>query len=351
MTSQTQHKTSSTCPFELKNASLQLDYLTEGAANIIYNVSVESPPTLAAHSGCCVMRLRKDLPFTKPCLQVMSDFENHIVPLFTHDRNLLLNHSLYKLTPEMVNSANEELRRMESVDLSALSADEVPHGKIRYHIRRHVYLPNYEQEQYGILMQNLQGSGIDWLVEFKPKWLLQSPSAPADAKNCRTCALNASRVKAGKAKGRGYSGFCPWDLLSKDEKTLRSALTSIWPVDEGIENFVAAFKDKVQPALRHLTTLQRRFGHVGVKDFLNPEEHDFEVAMALRDCSVFLALRRSLEPAANGQVEIIDVKFADLDLKSTEGGKLERWTEIEQGLLDGGWYYSAEDSDCALARD
>jgi len=303
------------------------------------------------------MRLRKDLSFTKPAVQVVTDFEKRIAPLFADHKGLLMEQALYKLTPEMVTSANEELKEMDAVDSSDLGADTVgaerrPKGKVRHHQRRNVYLPAYEQEQYGILMQNLQGPGIDWLVEFKPKWLVQSPSAPADARNCRTCALNAMRRKAGKHQGRGDSGFCPLDLLSKKQEAdmLERALANVWPVEGGIDEFVDVFREKVQPALRHLQTLQRRHGTVGLEDFRNPDENkDFGVGMALRDCSVFLALRKRTSPDQGG-IDVIDVKFADLDLKATEGGKLQRWAAMEQELLDGGWYYSHEGTNCALSR-
>ncbi|KAJ9614450.1 Inositol-pentakisphosphate 2-kinase [Cladophialophora chaetospira] len=334
------HRSSASCPNAIKDATLQLLYLAEGAANIIYSVSVISPKSLQDHSHCCIMRLRKDLAFTKPARQVMTDFEEKIIPLFGDEyRALLMEQVLYKLKSEIVQDSNKELRGMDEVDLSSLSAEDViALGKrVRHQQRRHVYLPSYETEQYGILMQNLQGPGIDWLFEFKPKWLVQSPSAPKDARNCRTCALNASRRKDGKHKGRGDSGFCPFDLLVRDgeNNVLRRALENIWPLENGIEEFVRAFRDKVQPALRHLQQLEKEHGAVGLDDFRSPDGKDFGVAMALRDCSVFLALKR--RESDKGVVDVVDVKFADLDLKTTEGGKVQKWAAMEQELLDGGW--------------
>ncbi|EXJ54533.1 hypothetical protein A1O7_09873 [Cladophialophora yegresii CBS 114405] len=337
---------SPSCPSALKEATLQLYYLAEGAANIIYTVSVVSPESLKHHSRCCIMRLRKDLSFTKPAQEVMSDFKSAVLPLFGDEyRTLLMEQALYRLSEEMAQKANQELREMDQVDEAAVSAEG---KKVRHAHRRHIYLPSYQVEQYGILMQNLQGPGIDWLVEFKPKWLVQSPSAPSGARNCRTCALNALRRKDGKHKGRGDSGFCPFDLLVGPEQgdVLTRALKNIWPLHKGIDKFVAEFTTKVQPALRHLQKLEQEHGSVGLNDFLSPDGKDFGVAMALRDCSVFLALRRSITEG----VDVVDVKFADLDLKTTEGGKVQKWAAMEQELLDGGWYYNSEGLDCSLSR-
>ncbi|OAP54725.1 hypothetical protein AYL99_11173 [Fonsecaea erecta] len=351
MSASTTHQSSPSCPSSLVTATLQLHYLAEGAANIIYSVSVLSPPSLQHHSHCCVMRLRKDLPFTTPAGQVVSDFQSRIAPLFTKKhKSLLMEQALYKFTPEMVSEANAELRQMDTVDESAVSAQgDVNARKIRPRHRRHVYLPSYDNEQHGILMQNLQGPGIDWLVEFKPKWLVQSPSAPRDARNCRTCALNAKRRKAGAHQGRGDSGFCPLDLLADQDAVLERTLANIWPLEDGVDTFVAAFRAQVQPALRHLQSLQEEHGSVGLDDYLNPDGKDFGVAMALRDCSVFLALKRRTDPVA-GDVDIVDVKLADLDLKTTEGGKVQKWAATEQELLEGGWYQNLDGSNCRISR-
>jgi inositol-pentakisphosphate 2-kinase len=354
MSNSTLHRPTSECPSAISSAALQLHYLAEGAANIIYSVSVSSPASLEHHSHCCVMRLRKDLSFTKPAKEVMADFETSIAPLFGDEfRGLLMEQALFRLSEGMVHVANEQLREMDQVDLSELTTLTVEPSVIkiiRQQHRRHVYLPRFEEEQYGILMKNLQGPSVDYLVEFKPKWLVQSPSAPKDARNCRTCALNASRRKEGKHKGRGDSGFCPFDLLvgPEEDDVLRQALQHIWPVEDGIEEFVVAFRQEVQPALKHLQKLEEENGSVGLDDFQYPDGKDFGVAMALRDCSVFLALRRA--DREEGGLDIVDIKFADLDLKSIEGGKLQKWAAMEQALLDGGWYHAVEGMNCSLNR-
>ncbi|KAK5034750.1 Inositol-pentakisphosphate 2-kinase [Exophiala sideris] len=249
------------------------------------------------------MRLRKDLPSTKPAVQTISDFEQRIVPLFAGHETLLMEQALYKLSPEMIEGANRELVEMDGMDISAVSADGTnAQGKserrIRHHHRRHIYLPSYNEEQYGILMPNLEDPGLDWLIEFKPK-------------------------------------------------CLENALARIWPIEEGLQAFAATFQKGVQPALSHLRALQQTHGSVGLQDFENPADKDFGLAMALRDCSVFLAMRRQEEA---GGIDLVNVKLADLDLKTGEGGKFQKWAGTEQHLLDGGWYHRVEDSNCSLSR-
>ncbi|KIW41252.1 uncharacterized protein PV06_06825 [Exophiala oligosperma] len=373
------HTPSPECLGAIANAELDLHYLAEGAANVIYSVSVLPSPSsaLQEHSHCCVMRLRKDVPSTKPIVQVVSDFKNRTSPLFRHvdtdtdtddtenASSLLLTQKLYKLTPSMVESLNVELHEMEEDTLPGSSFPDTRTDRRlppRPHHRRNKYLPSYEQEQYGVLMQNLQGPGVDWLIEFKPKWLVQSPSAPGNAKTCRTCALNAMRRSSNEShQGRGDSGFCPLDLLEQGGDELDRALTKIWPSDldqDGLPGFVAQFKERVQPALYHLRRLQREHGAVGIDDFrkrsvAEAETENLGVAMALRDCSCFVALKkRRVGHDIGGDddgVDIIDVKFADLDLKTTKGGKLEKWAAMEQDLLDGGWY-TRSDLGCLLSR-
>lgn len=366
MTTLDNHQSTPACPSALAHAELQLEYLAEGAANIIYRVTgLGAPASQVQHTSCCVMRLRKDLPSTKPCRQVADEFETQIVPLFQHEPSLLLNHVLYKLSPELVATLNRGLRELdgdsrdnvEQSTTTKTTAHLPPQDGLRVPFRhphrRHVYLPSYQNEDHGILMQNLDGPGVR-LVEFKPKWLVQSPSAPSGARNCRTCALNAMRRHAGKFQGRGDSGFCPFDLLSSDDSVLHHALASIWPYgDEGLAGFLADFRQRVQPALRHLAILQKKFNAVGLDDFQNPKASDsqFGVAMALRDCSVFLSLGQRA-PATEGDepVDITDVKFADLDLKSVHGGKIDKWAAMEQQLIDEGWYNRLDDTNCAINR-
>jgi inositol-pentakisphosphate 2-kinase len=325
---------------EQDSSSLDFKYIAEGNANVIYAIATSGndATTLndAQHVGCAVLRLRKDLSFTLPSIEVLSAFKKKILPLFAQNTDdsdggdwsrFLLPQILCTMSPAMASSFSGMLTEMESSSVGNLAA--------RPMARRGAYHPSFEDEPHAILMPNLFASG-GRVVEFKPKWLVQSPSAPAKSERCRTCAVNMLRRLEGRHKGRGDSGFCPFALLHDEDEVLDSALDRMDPIKGKV--LKPEFVKKVRPALLHLQSLQRRYGSVGLQDFQNPdaedEEKDFSVAMALRDCSVFLVISNDT---------ILDVKFADLDLKTTEGGKIERWAEIEQSLISKGLYTDLED--------
>ena len=319
-----------TCHLELAATPIALSYLAEGNANVIYMVNTPSQPS-SEHNGCSVLRLRKDLPFTRPCIEVISAYRERVRPLFPPDFvDVLLPHNLFDLTPEIVEQANAVLLQKEREGARGVK-------------RAGSVLPKYEVEGYGVLMPNLQQKRRR-LVEFKAKWLLQSPSASKGAVRCRTCALNAVRRLKGEGGGRGDSGFCPLDLLSGDEGVLRNVLSYVDAELPSLGGVVADFEIKVQPALRHLRRLQEEYGQVGLEDFQSPTGKDFSLAMALRDCSCFLVI-----DSCNNSQPILDVKFADLDLKTSKGGKLKRWTQTEEQLLSSGAYTDPDlEQRCAL---
>lgn len=312
--------------------TLKLSYITEGAANVIWKVHFDDS-NLTPHDSLLVLRMRKNLPSTITMLELKSQFEDRIAPLFLFNPSLLLPVDLVLLTPQVAEELNAQLRSLEETDKRRVSS-------------RGVYHPSFEAEPYGMLMPNL-GHGQGKVIEFKPKWLVQSPSAPGNAQRCRTCALNGMRrIKGGS--GRGDSGFCPFDLLSSNQTILSGALSQIWTDDSTLADFVDVFRIKVQPTLRQLQQIQRQHGTVGLNDFENPDDKDFSIAMALRDCSLVLKVASSADGSG---LSIPTMKLLDLDLKDTGGGKLAKWARMESELIEEGWYtdQQAPDIQCAMA--
>ena len=221
---------------------------------------------------------------------------------------------LLPLDQAVLSGLNDMLHSMEKESNSD--------AKSRAIARRGAYHADFSEEPNALLMPNLHALG-GRVREFKPKWLVQSPSAPDNARRCRTCAVNLLRRVKGKHRGRGDAGFCPFALLSTSQSVLGNVLEIL--DGKGGKELTGEFVTKVLPALVYLRELQGKFMGVGLNEFRSPEGRNFGVAMALRDCSVFLVI---------GDGGILDVKFADLDLKTTEGGKVERWAEIEDELIE-----------------
>ncbi|KAK6374382.1 Inositol-pentakisphosphate 2-kinase [Lithohypha guttulata] len=295
--------------------SFSLSYLAEGAANVVWLIHFQNS-NLDQHDSSVVLRMRKDVPSTLPMVQFKRDFEARIAPLFSFDPSLLLPVELVQLCPQVIDRLNRQLRQLEGAE-----------G--RSALRTGTYHPDFADEQYAMVMPNL-GHGPGVIVEFKPKWLTQSPSAPRNAQRCRTCAMNSMRRSKG-GSGRGDSGFCPFDLLSRKDAILFGALRQIWRDEDTLSSFADTFRSRVQPALRQLQKLQLRHNEVGLEDFQQPQEKDFAVAMALRDCSMVLKVVQSGSGSAS---QIPTVKLLDLDLKDSGGGKLEKWARMESELIE-----------------
>ena len=347
------------CMQLLQSTPVILHYLAEGNANVIYSIEPTPGPNddqtshngteVAHHDHCCVLRMRKDLPTTRSCSENLNAISKRINPLFPAEyAHLLMPKELYPLNAQIMQQADSIL-----ADLASRSDSSSSHRSRSKDSPGH---PTLEEEPHAILMPNLRYGDVKdhddvFFREFKPKWLLQSPSAPSGARRCRTCAANAVKRAAKGKRGKGDSGFCPLDLLSDDREILRDILKKI--MGEGGEpntltGLVDDFVKQVQPVLRHMQKLQGEYSTEGMNDATNPEGRDYAVAMALRDCSVFLVLHR----AEDGGLSIADIKFADLDLKIMTQNNLDKWAKLEGVLIESGAYTmeSMAGSNCALER-
>lgn len=302
---------------------LYLEYLAEGAANVVYRIrGPVNTDNNTEESFNYVLRLRKDRPHLKSAEDSVAEFKAHIIPLFNH--SLLLIPELFTIHPNLMPKLNAELRAKED--------DSNPHPRPKN--RRGVYLPSTDVEKYGIILPSLAPLDKNRIfIEFKPKWLVQSPSAPEHARRCRNCALRDMRDSTGIIRGRGGRDFCPFDLLSDESRILKVALRQIFPREDHrkLDEFSVEFEEKVKPVLRQIQTLQLKYRSVGLADF-DADHAELPLAMALRDCSVFMQI------SVEDQICIQVVKLADLDLKLTDSFKLHKWATTEREMIDGGWY-------------
>ena len=296
--------------FVLEPSSTErLEYLAEGAANIVYrpfgppsSPSIEADlnsipdrctatPPLTDYQPLMVdprlegklIRLRKNLPTTVPVSTSWEHFHQTITPLFLESEVIV--QTLFKTTAQVVKSLNAELRQLES------------HGS-RASKRQGTYLA--EDETYGTLITDMSSDEVNMNLELKPKWLVQSPSAPPGSKRCRTCALRAMRRAKQDHHGTDDpSGFCPLKLASDDRAQVVEAvdqiLTSSRILELRREDLRVLVADWVLQSslIKRLKQLQIELDPVGVLE-ADLTSQSFLTAMTLRDCTLFI--KASLSP-------------------------------------------------------
>lgn len=291
-------------------SGIQLEYLAEGAANVVYKIippppspstgadaeledyeypsSEIAPPRMDPQLEGKLVRLRKAIPTAVTVHESYAHYERNVVPLFPREEDLI-EHILFKPTKALLEDLNDQLKAMEL------------HGT-RSKKRHATYLA--ADEEYGLLITDMSCSSPSnagyRCFEFKPKWLAQSPSAPADAIRCRTCALRHLRRYQGHKAGNTEvkSEFCPLGLVSKEKAVVTTTLERI----SGLDHNVRMLSEEDETVRRHLidyacdnsllgrlSEMQQDWdpmGVVSINDSISLQA--LSVAMTLRDCTLFL---------------------------------------------------------------
>lgn len=227
-------------------------------------------------------------------------------------------------------------------------------------------------------------------IQFKPKWLAQSPTAPPGARRCRTCALSASLASQGPAQSGRRAKPCPLVLVADQAVTKgsqsaqntqsfsRNQTSNV--LDNALWEYVchhlepadlpsaSASASASAPAsasqllqsppvraaivhwlrttdlFRRVAAIQQEYDPAGalhVRSAADSTRLDsldrLQTAMTLRDCTCYL--RVALDP--DGRLRDIGAKLGDLDRKNGQQ-KLERWQAQERALIDGGFYTATE---------
>lgn len=273
---------------------VQLAYLAEGGANVICRFASAPvkpkgdrdpkkalrpvPVKLDTIEQCQVpaqfrgklLRLRKETTADLSYTEMIQTFNTTIRPLF--DPSELVDQTLVRLSDGLIQRCNEHLRIAEV-------------NGTRPKKRHGGYLCT--NEPFGLLITDMTAFDDPGatLAEFKPKWLVQSPSAPSNARRCRTCALremkNHEALRLGQKEQRS---FCPLDLISERFEDVFRATA-----------FIKGCKDRSQlarilhrhPTLLKLQSLQKARQEVGLA---GPRSLSREISldMTIRDCSLFI---------------------------------------------------------------
>ncbi|KAK9465738.1 inositol-pentakisphosphate 2-kinase [Lipomyces arxii] len=342
--------------------SASLEYVAEGAANVLY---ASNDPRYTRY----LVRLRKRVQAQPSTVSVMEFMRQSITPLFKKD--MVVEMRLVKVGNGVVKQLNSRLNELDR------SGD-------RDRKRQGTTLD--ENEAYGILVESMTSTSdrprvrikgtsslvtvdpdkVAVMLEFKPKWLVQSRDAPANWKYCRTCALRRMRSSS--------SEFCPLDLVSgsraRVEKSVRCLVPDSIVTLEGVDVLRRVTTEFVlnTKLFATLASVQTEMDRTGV--FAATIDDRILIAMTARDCTAFLRIatctpddmiKRLLEGTTyievrgNTYVRVdtdnyftVVCRLADLDIKDRTGTKLAYWQSIERALNDGGWYTMGDDNPCRL---
>lgn len=329
----------------------------QGGANIVYKLdSLGSDDEKYAPLRNRVLRVRKSVDDTTT-QQIANCFSGFISKLL--EPRFLVEIKLVHLTEDFIASLNLDLHQLE---LSGWRSTKHVGARVK-------------PDAWGLLLTDMTSDGTlrkegggAYAIEFKPKWLSQSPNAPPFSRRCRTCAIRAQRDSEKQSQGHSdrpavagaaKATFCPLALLSDDRATLATIARSLFATtdyaavdlqDQHQTFFTTRFVDffTVQGdglrLLRRLQFLQQRLDPYGIlATGISPlPEHitlihlkRFQLAMTLRDCSLLMKIPLSA-------TEPVEARLADLDVKSSKE-KLEEWRLKERSLRIGGWYTCREE--------
>ncbi|KAI9166787.1 Inositol-pentakisphosphate 2-kinase [Paramyrothecium foliicola] len=198
------------------------------------------------------------------------------------------------------------------------------------------------QSDWGLLVEDMrpQEHVPCLFFEFKPKWLLQSPSAPRNAIRCRQCAMELYHMVTKPASQKCLPKDKPCPIaLGNDHAHPRvsSPLRIAWdvPSRQLDESFGEVLRQAANhPAISELRKLQGRLDHVGPLN-VSPENSDFNLAMTLRDCTFFVQIADG--PSTSRSPPSLKVRLSDFDWKDPNA-KSDRWRRAEEDLIKGGYY-------------
>ena len=280
-----------------------LEYLNEGGANIVFQITPKSPDDDLSSK---LLRLHKDLPHAQSARDQLRSFQELLYPLFEPEN--LIQPTLIELDNTIAKTLNASLNHVTRP--SRRKNDFLPLG-----------------ETHGLSVLDMTPQRGETLLQFKPKWLALPPGIPDRARRCRTCAQRARRAAGAIKTATDLQETCPLALIHPDLST-RTATASALTSDPQIQQYLIHGAPKL---LQRLKSHQLRLDPKGVLEIDLPDQISHLCqAMTLRDCT--LLVKRTCQG--------IDARLVDLDLKQPQ--QVEKWEKVELDLRDGGWYTATE---------
>ncbi|KAI0195380.1 inositol pentakisphosphate 2-kinase-like protein [Xylaria flabelliformis] len=303
----------------LVNSPQKVDfkYVAEGRANVVFSIWESGNPTATkGRFEGTLLRVPKATLGVTPCdYETLQAFHENQVEGRV-GRQHLVPQILIQITAEVADILHKKRNKTDDSEIRA---------------------------GYAMLIQDMSASPGYSVLEFKPKWLAQSPIAPQNAKRCRTCAREAFRNNQKRAKGKTASiPICPLGLVHEDPAVVVDTIKRLTP--EWTQSNQKRLSDAFERSgiLKKLRELQTK-GDPGRALLDNPSDPDFGLAMTLRDCSCYVRMPTDLS-------EDVEIKLADVDKKNWEE-KQTYWQESHWNLVDNGWYTCEEQVDTPIVTE
>ena len=261
------------------------------------------------------------------------------------------NETIKKLFDEE-NLVSQELVEIPADLLDVLNNDLIHKETIgsRPHTRHKTYLD--KSAETALLVDDMTSRpGKNFMVEFKPKWLAQSPNAPNHPLRCRTCALRAlmHHMRESRPGLSKETVWCPLCLVQGNESDVKRTVDTILAKQPFFAGLDGQTKQRVtdrlyryfigdgRQLLRKLAEHQQRLDPHGVLCVVTKAtvKKDLLTAMSLRDCTLYL--RFSWDES-----DSVEARFGDLDVKQPVNTKLAYWKDIERSLINSGFYIGEE---------
>ncbi|KAA8572072.1 hypothetical protein EYC84_001997 [Monilinia fructicola] len=209
--------TSSTQPYRLPTNNISIKVLAEGAANVIYQITVHSRSREVAETETNkdyddleyltgkLLRLRKDVPSTAPTSESHQRWLGYILPLFQPEQ-LVTQELVYIGHLNVIPGLNTDLRRFDNPGGTSTSNHLAPPPKGKFYRSRAQSGTFLAKDDFGLLVTDMapKKSAQETVVEFKPKWLSTSREIPPKAIRCRTCALHARTPRGSWGREKKY---------------------------------------------------------------------------------------------------------------------------------------------------
>ncbi|KAI1180200.1 inositol-pentakisphosphate 2-kinase-domain-containing protein [Nemania sp. FL0916] len=293
---------------------VEFDYVAEGRANVVFSVrEVDGLTTRKGRFEGTLLRVAKATLGVTPCdYKTLQDF---------HENQVMSRVGRQHLVPQVL------------IQISARVAGVL-------HKRRGRCDESEIRAGYAMLMQDMRALPGYLVLEFKPKWLAQSPIASLDAKRCRTCAREAFRNYQRRANEEPVPvPICPLGLVHENPAVVMNTIRRLAPkwTERDRKRLAHAFKSS--GILKKLRELQTEGDHDQAL-LQNPSDPSFGLAMTLRDCSCYVRMPIDVDQA-------VEIKLADVDKKNWEEKQM-YWRETHWNLVDNGWYTCEEQVDTPI---